>query len=138
MEAQQSSQGQVLVIDDDQAIRESIRTGLSAGTYHFKVETAHDAESGFAAARRNKPDVIILDLNMPLVNGFTFMDRLRADGELRGIRVLMLTANASTANEWESIDRDVDDFLGKPFDLEELEIRVKSLMNKTEGTSRRI
>lgn len=138
MKAQQPSQGVVLVIDDDQAIRESIQAGLTGGTYRFKVEVAHDAESGFAAARSHKPGVIILDLNLPLVNGFAFMDRLRADDDLRGIRVLMLTANASTGNEWESIDRDVDDFLGKPFDLEELEIRVKSLMNKTVGTSRRI
>ncbi len=102
------------------------------------ITTAPNAVTGLQIAKKNPPDVIILDLQMPGGSGFDFMSELKADPRLKNVKVLMLTAIDSQANLWESIERDIDDFLSKPFDFNELEARVRNLLEKDIGTSTRI
>ncbi len=136
MKPSTSKQPLILVIDDDDAIRESLELGLS-DSGEMEVLTAQSAAVGLDIARAKNPDVIVLDLNMPTGNGFDFIDKLRSEPALATTKVMMLTANASGANEWKSIDHDIDDFMAKPFDLVELEGRIKVLLSKPFGTARR-
>ena len=128
----------IMVVDDDADIRQSIQMGLEEGALGVKVITAHNALTALQLAKTHKPDVIILDLHMPGGTGFEFMEELRQDPQLATTKVLLLTARASRENMWESIDKNIDDFMAKPFDFMELETRVKNLLAKPTRNSRRI
>lgn len=118
------SQAKILVIDDDADILDSIRSGLELPNITLEVLTAPNGMTGLQLAKTHFPDVIILDLQMPDIDGFTVLDEIRSDPILANTRVIMLTAQDSSKTMWEGIDRSLDDFMVKPFDLEELEARV--------------
>lgn len=124
MEPLRVNRAKILVIDDDRDILESLQNSLELPKVKLDIRTAPGGMLGLQEAKRFRPDVVILDLQMPGVNGFEVLDEIRSDSELSHTKVIMLTAKDDSRNLWEGIDRRLDDFISKPFDLEELEARI--------------
>ena len=133
-----SSKVTILIIDDDPDIRQSIKAGLEDGDLVANIFTAADVVTGLQLVKAHKPDVVILDLQMPLGSGFDFIDQVKQDASLDNVKVLLLTAVATKENIWASFDKNIDDFMAKPFDFIELEMRVKLLIAKPSRNARRI
>lgn len=121
-------QAVVLVIDDDPDILDSLKANLELPEIDLNVITAENGLNGLLVAKNAHPDVIVLDFQLPDINGFDFMEELRSDQSLSDIKVIMLTAQDTGRNRWESIDIEMDDFMGKPFDLAELEARIYQML----------
>jgi DNA-binding response OmpR family regulator len=120
----------ILAIDDDDAILELLSSALEIKD--AQVFTASDSKTALHLAKKHKPDVILVDLMMPEYDGFEFYNILNQLPELTHTRYIMFTAQGSKANLWESIDQDFDDFISKPFDLSELEIRIRHQLINSE------
>ena len=125
----------ILVVDDDYDIRRAIEQCLTEIDIEPTVLTARNALTGLQLAKEHIPDVIVLDLQMPMGSGFDLVTELKHDPKLAQVKILILTATPTKSNIWKSIDKDVDDFLAKPFDITELEARVKSLIGKKQAGS---
>ncbi|OGI20564.1 MAG: DNA-binding response regulator [Candidatus Melainabacteria bacterium RIFCSPHIGHO2_02_FULL_34_12] len=119
----------ILVIDDDKAIVELVKVNLEIQGHH--IHTANDALTGIAIAQQEAPDLIILDLMMPGVDGFTACQRIRANENTKNIPVLMLTALSRTDDKVSGFNSGADDYLTKPFELPELYVRVKALLRRS-------
>lgn len=124
----------ILVIDDDASIVELIKVNLEIQGHG--VFTAADAVSGIALANQEQPDLIILDLMMPEVDGFTACQRLRQNESTKEIPVLMLTALSTTDNKVQGFNAGADDYLTKPFELPELYVRIRALLRRSGKTSK--
>src|SRR6476660_5645913 len=118
----------ILVIDDDAAIAELVAVNLEMAGY--EVTQAEDGIKGQALAIQLLPDLIMLDLMLPKVDGFTVCQRLRRDERTADIPVLMLTALSQTQDKVEGFNAGADDYLTKPFELEELLARVRALVRR--------
>jgi two-component system response regulator MprA len=116
----------ILVVDDDRAIREALERALTLEGY--RVATATDGAAGLEQGRAAPPDLWILDLMMPAVDGLTVCRVLRAEGDRTP--VLMLTARTETSDRVAGLDAGADDYLPKPFDLAELLARVRALLRR--------
>ncbi|HEY9742485.1 MAG TPA: response regulator transcription factor [Coleofasciculaceae cyanobacterium] len=119
----------ILVIDDDSAISELVSINLEMAGY--EVNQAADGIKGQALALQLQPDLIMLDLMLPKVDGFTVCQRLRRDERTADIPVLMLTALGETQHKVEGFNAGADDYLTKPFELEEMLARVRALLRRT-------
>ncbi len=119
----------ILVIDDDTAINELIKVNLELACY--KVISAFDGNIGYALAKQEMPDLIILDVMMPEVDGYTVAKRIRENQDTRDIPIIMLTALNMLQNKAQGFNIGVDDYLVKPFEMEELLMRVKALLKRT-------
>ncbi|HEY3201892.1 MAG TPA: response regulator transcription factor [Actinomycetes bacterium] len=117
----------VLVVDDDQAVRESLRRSLAFNGY--EVELAGDGFEALDAIRASRPDAVVLDLMMPRLDGLETCRRLRSAGE--DLPVLMLTARDAVSDRVAGLDVGADDYLPKPFALEELLARLRALLRRT-------
>ena len=116
----------ILIIEDEQRIADFLRRGL---TYEgFQVDVRADGESGLQAARDNPPDLVILDVMLPGLDGFEVCRRLRAGGT---VPILMLTAKDSVADRVKGLDSGADDYVVKPFAFEELMARVRALLRRS-------
>jgi two-component system response regulator MprA len=116
----------VLVVDDEPAVREALRRALSLEGYAVDL-----AENGAEALRKVgpvDPDVVVLDVLMPEVDGLAACRRLRAEGNR--VPVLMLTARAGIGDRVDGLDAGADDYLVKPFALEELLARIRALIRR--------
>ncbi len=120
----------ILVIDDDPAIAELVAINLEMAGYD--VAQATDGIKGQALAVQLLPDLIILDLMLPKVDGFTICQRLRRDQRTSDIPILMLTALSQTQDKVEGFNAGADDYLTKPFELEEMLARVRALLRRTD------
>jgi len=120
----------ILLIEDDSDMRELVAGHLEHGG--FDVQRADDGIKGQALALQYSPDVILLDLMLPKVDGLTLCQRLRRDERTAKIPILMLTALGSTKDKVSGFNSGADDYLAKPFDLEELMVRVKALLRRSE------
>jgi two-component system response regulator RpaA len=120
----------ILVIDDDAAIAELVAVNLEMAGY--EVTQAEDGIKGQALAIQLLPDLIMLDLMLPRVDGFTVCQRLRRDDRTSDIPVLMLTALSQTQDKVEGFNSGADDYLTKPFELEEMLARVRALLRRTD------
>ncbi|HIZ28153.1 MAG TPA: response regulator transcription factor [Candidatus Adamsella sp.] len=118
----------ILIIDDDTAILELIKVNLEL--LGHEAITASDGVKGFALARQELPDLIILDVMMPDVDGFTVANRIRNNPSTKDIPILMLTALSMIQDKTKGFDAGVDDYLVKPFDLDELKLRVRALLRR--------
>jgi len=117
----------VLVVDDDAAVRDSL-----ARTLRFEgheVDTARDGQEALAIVRAGEPDAMILDVSMPAMDGLEACRRLRADGVL--LPVLMVTARDSIGDRVAGLDAGADDYLVKPFALQELQARLRALLRRS-------
>ena len=119
----------ILVIDDDSAINELIKINLELSGY--SVVQALDGIEGFAIAKQEKPSLIILDVMMPDVDGYTVAQRVRMNPELKDVPILMLTALSQLNDKIRGFDIGVDDYLVKPFEMEELLVRVRALLKRS-------
>ena len=116
----------ILVVDDEKRIAKSIKQGLEMDGYAVDIE--HDGEDGYNAARADDYDLIILDVMMPIMNGFEVAKKLRADGNKTPI--LMLTAKDQNKDIVEGLDSGADDYLPEPFGFEVLGARVRALLRR--------
>jgi two-component system response regulator MprA len=116
----------VLVVDDDPAVRESLRRSLVFNGY--QVELAADGEQALRAVADSRPDAVVLDVMMPRLDGLATCRALRAAGD--DVPVLMLTARDEVADRVAGLDAGADDYLPKPFALEELLARLRALLRR--------
>ena len=116
----------ILVVDDDAPIRRMLDRTLSAEGY--AVETAADGGEALAAVERSTPDLVVLDVGLPGVDGLAVSRRLRAKG--LAVPVLLLTARDSVPDRVAGLDAGADDYLVKPFATEELLARVRALLRR--------
>jgi len=119
----------ILVVDDERAVRESLRRALTLEGYD--VDLAADGEEALESVRRSEPDALILDVLMPGVDGLEVSRRLRRGGSK--VPILMLTARDAVENRVAGLDAGADDYVTKPFALEELLARVRALLRRTTG-----
>ena len=119
----------ILVIDDDIAINELIKVNLELAFY--QVVTAFDGNKGYALAKQEQPDLIVLDVMMPEVDGYTVAKRIRENSSTKDIPIIMLTALNMLQNKVQGFNIGVDDYLCKPFEMEELLVRIKALLKRS-------
>ena len=119
----------ILVIDDDFAINELIKINLEIQGY--TVIQAHNGTEGFALAKQEAPALIILDIMMPEVDGYTVAQRIRQTEFIDDIPIIMLTALSELNNKVNGFNIGVDDYLTKPFEIDELIVRVRALLKRT-------
>jgi len=118
----------ILVIEDERKTAAFLAKGLrEAG---FRVELAHDGETGLAVARRGKFDLLVVDIMLPKKDGWTLVEELRADGSRTPI--LFLTARDSVRDRVKGLELGADDYLVKPFAFSELLARVRSVLRRTD------
>lgn len=115
-----NAQPHILVIDDEPQILRALRTIL--GAKHFHVSTASRGEEGLALAAANPPDLIILDLGLPDIDGFTVCSRLR---EWAHIPIIVLSVREDERVKVRALDEGADDYLVKPFGIDELLARIR-------------
>src|SRR5512142_2577494 len=121
----------ILVVDDDAGVRDSLARTLRFEGY--RVDTARDGQQALDAVGAGEPDVMILDVSMPGMDGLQACRRLRADGVL--LPVLMLTARDSVGDRVAGLDAGADDYLVKPFALQELLARLRALLRRSALTT---
>jgi DNA-binding response OmpR family regulator len=119
----------VLLADDDTEIRQMVRRALSGLDLHF-IE-ARDGEEALTRVIEEGPDLVVLDVMMPALNGWEICKYIRSKPELEHIKVLMLTGIGHTVNEMTSPLYGADAALDKPFDLNELTAEVKRLLTES-------
>jgi two-component system, OmpR family, response regulator MprA len=115
----------VLVVEDDEAIADVLRRSLRAEGH--EVQSAGDGAEALTVAEQFAPDLVILDLGLPRLDGMEVLKRLRADGD---VPVLILTARTETEDRVEGLDSGADDYLPKPFEREELLARTRALLRR--------
>lgn len=123
----------ILIIEDDTAINDLIKVNMELCGY--EVCQAHDGIKGFALAKQELPNLIILDVMMPEVDGYTVAQRIRQNETTKDIPILMLTALSQLQDKVKGFDIGVDDYLVKPFEMEELKVRVRALLKRTNQIS---
>ncbi|WP_327263189.1 response regulator transcription factor [Streptomyces sp. NBC_01232] len=120
-------EARILVVDDEPAVREALRRSLAFEGY--AVQTAVDGLDALDRAASYAPDLIVLDIQMPRMDGLTAARRLRASGSVTPI--LMLTARDTVGDRVTGLDAGADDYLVKPFELDELFARVRALLRRS-------
>jgi two-component system response regulator MprA len=122
----------ILVVDDDRAVRESLRRSLSFNGY--SVELAQDGQEALELITSDRPDAVVLDVMMPRLDGLEVCRRLRSSGD--DLPILVLTARDSVSERVAGLDAGADDYLPKPFALEELLARMRALLRRTSPDDR--
>ena len=117
----------ILVIEDDEAILKFLRRGLAYEGY--QVDIATDGQMGLGLARDNPPDLVVLDLMLPGIDGLEVCRRLRAGGP---VPILILTAKDSVNDRVLGLDMGADDYMVKPFNLDEVLARIRALLRRAQ------
>lgn len=120
----------ILVVDDDPVLLKMVQTFLTSSDDAYEVLLANSGAAALEMARAHVPDLVLLDLMMPEMDGIEVCVRLRQSRSTYLIPVIMLTASALHDHRLEALRTGVDDYLSKPFDPEELEIRIQSLIRR--------
>lgn len=121
----------VLVADDDDDILLLVTTRLRRDG--FEVIFARNGEEALALAQERRPDVAVLDIGMPKLDGLEVLQRIRADDALKGVRVLLLTAKAQESDVRRGYETGADAYVRKPFSPSDLSARVRELADATRG-----
>jgi len=122
------SQARILVVDDDEWILRMVTTVLRSEKY--ELMTASDGEEGLATAQSTRPDLILLDVMMPKMDGWTFIKQLRSMQDFAFVPVIFLTALDSSKDRVLGFRLGADDYLPKPFQAEELVVRVATALRR--------
>jgi two-component system KDP operon response regulator KdpE len=125
LKRQSDARANVLVVDDDQRMRRLLRVNLEREGYH--VTAAEDGPAGLEVAELDPPDLVVLDVMMPEMDGFTFLQRLR---EFSDVPVILLTAKGEERDKVQGLDLGADDYLTKPFGPAELLARVRAALRR--------
>lgn len=120
---------QVLVVEDNALLRHHLSARLGAGG--FQVRVAADGREGMHFAREFAPDVAVVDLGLPAMDGFELISALRAAGET--LPILVLTARGNWEDKVQALQLGADDYVVKPFQFEELEARLNALLRRAAG-----
>lgn len=120
----------ILIIEDDQAILRGLKDNLEFESY--EILTAVDGKEGYELARNEDPDLIVLDLMLPRMNGYEICQQLRSEG--RNTPILILTARGEEGERIRGLDLGADDYVTKPFSVPELLARVRAILRRTEGS----
>jgi two-component system response regulator MprA len=116
----------ILVVDDDRALREALRRVLTLAGY--EVQSAADGEQAIELVVQALPEAVVLDVGLPGIDGLEVCRRLRRLGNR--VPILMLTARDAVSDRIDGLDAGADDYLVKPFDVEELKARVRALLRR--------
>ncbi|MFD4718578.1 response regulator transcription factor [Streptomyces sp. NPDC058423] len=119
--------GRILVVDDEPAVREALQRSLAFEGY--AVEVAADGADALAKVESYRPDLVVLDIQMPRMDGLTAARRLRSAGST--LPILMLTARDTVGDRVTGLDAGADDYLVKPFELDELLARIRALLRRS-------
>jgi two-component system KDP operon response regulator KdpE len=119
------SAGKILVIDDEPQIRRIMKETLSSSGY--EVDEAKNGEEGLLKMREFRPDLVLLDMNMPEMDGLSVCKAIRADSS---VAIIMLTVRKSEADKVAALDAGADDFVTKPFSTPELLARVRAALRR--------
>jgi two-component system OmpR family response regulator len=119
----------VLVVDDDESITDLLAVALRYE--HFEVEVAHQGRDALKAATSFRPHVIVLDVMLPDIEGFDVQKRLAADG--LHVPILFLTARDATEDKVRGLTMGADDYVTKPFSLDEFIARIRAVVRRTSG-----
>lgn len=120
--------GRVVVADDDMELTRVLKKGLER--LDLDVHVAYDGKEALELIREKRPQVVVLDVMMPVMNGWEVCKEVRADAELKDIGVVMLTGIGPNLNEMTSPLYGADDHLDKPVDIGELQDRVRALLER--------
>jgi two-component system OmpR family response regulator len=118
----------ILIVDDEAGVRELLKDALKLAG--FETLSASDGMSALTALRSYTPDIMIIDINMPLMDGFELVERLRKNGN--NVPVLMLSARADRVDVTRGLTLGADDYVIKPFGLEELVLRLKAILRRSQ------
>ena len=118
----------ILVIDDDELVSRTLQRALKLYGYHVMV--SNSGTEGLQLARRHRPDLFILDIMMPGADGYQVCRQIRGDPLLQELPVLFLTAKAKDEDKIEGFRAGADDYLSKPFNMEELQLRVRAILRR--------
>jgi two-component system OmpR family response regulator len=118
----------VMIIDDEAGVRELLGDALKLAG--FETVTAADAMVAQTLLRSTKPDLLIVDINMPMMDGFEFIERIRSNGD--NTPALMLSARGDRADVTRGLTLGADDYVTKPFGLEELVLRIKAILRRSQ------
>jgi two-component system cell cycle response regulator DivK len=108
----------ILVVDDNEMNRMLVRDMLEY--YNYEVIEAENGLEGIRAAKKHKPDLILTDVQMPVMDGITAMKELRKDPETRGIKIVVLTSFAMNGDEKRILEEGFDGYMAKPFGIKDL------------------
>jgi two-component system, OmpR family, KDP operon response regulator KdpE len=125
------SKGRVLVVDDEQSIRRAVGRALAARGY--EVQLATDGEEALTAAAVFQPDLVVLDLNLPALDGLEVCRQLRGWSP---VPILVLSVREDEPDKVAALDLGADDYLTKPFGIDELMARVRALLRRAQGAPR--
>ena len=129
----ESKPKKILIIDDEADVTELVAYHLKARG--FQIETLNDPNGSVGVARTFLPDLVILDVMMPDLNGVQICKMLRADPKLKKVPVIFLTAKAEETDRIQGLETGADDYICKPFSTKELVLRVQSILRRlTDGT----
>jgi DNA-binding response OmpR family regulator len=121
----------ILVIDDDADIVQFVKMNLELEGY--RVETGTSGAEGLEAARREPPDLILLDIMMPDIDGLEVLNRLQVNPATAHVAVVLLTARAQAEDRIRGLEMGADDYITKPFDIEELVARVGTVLRRSKA-----
>jgi two-component system phosphate regulon response regulator PhoB len=122
------TKGKILVIEDDRSLAEVLTYNLKQAGY--EVFVARDGQDGISQAQLKSPDVVLLDLMLPVVDGLDVCRRLRADATTRDLLIVMLTAKAEESDELVGFSLGADDYIAKPFSVKILLERITALRRR--------
>ena len=121
----------ILIADDEESLVEFI--GRALKKHGYRVITAHDGDNALFLVGEELPDLVILDLMMPLMDGWEVCRRAKSDPATKDIPIIMLTARSSAEDAVQGLDLGADDYMRKPFSLDELLARVRALLRRKKG-----
>jgi DNA-binding response OmpR family regulator len=121
---------EILVVDDDRDVAQSIEMALRR--HDFRVTLAYSGVEALKTLRRYRPDLVVLDVMMPGMSGFEVCRRMRAEPPLADLPVIFLTARSQARDRIEGFKAGADDYVSKPFILEELLLRVRAILRRVE------
>jgi len=123
----------ILVIDDDELVSRTLQRALKM--YDYNVMVANSGTEGLQLARRHKPDLFVLDVVMPGTDGYQVCRQVRGDPLLKDAPILFLTAKSKDEDKIEGFRAGGDDYLSKPFNMEELQLRIRAILRRTTVSS---
>jgi DNA-binding response OmpR family regulator len=121
------ARSKILIIEDDRRMSDALVSGIEAAGYD--VSAASTAEEGFFLAHRERPDLLLLDLNLPQRNGLEILRQIRSEGI--DMRVMILTSQNTVEDRVMGLQAGADDYLGKPFSFQELMARIHALLRRS-------
>lgn len=126
----------ILVVDDEQDLLDLIEYNLQKED--FDVLKAENGQEGIYLTKKNKPDLVLLDIMMPRMDGLEVCEQLRKDPETKQIPIIFLTARGDEKTEIEGLDRGADDYITKPISTTKLISRIKAVLRRIEDTAEEV